>query len=114
MLFGVKKELLLSDTVGIIRVEYRISYGAYRKMENSYKYFENRACKYFPCHKDYEQQGLNCLFCYCPMYAYKDCLGNPLFKENSKGMLMKHCEDCEYPHKPENYERIMEFLKERQ
>ncbi|MFW5671451.1 MAG: cysteine-rich small domain-containing protein, partial [Acetivibrio ethanolgignens] len=35
-------------------------------MENSYRFFENRECKYFPCHKGLKE--LNCLFCYCPLY----------------------------------------------
>lgn len=83
-------------------------------MENSYKYFENRECKYFPCHKGYDGNGLNCMFCYCPMYPYEDCPGKPLFKKNSKGLRIKDCEGCGYPHKPENFERIMEFLKEKQ
>ena len=36
------------------------------KMENSYKYFKNKDCKYFPCHKGLSDE-FNCLFCYCPM-----------------------------------------------
>lgn len=35
-------------------------------MENSHRFFENRECKYFPCHKGLED--FNCLFCYCPLY----------------------------------------------
>ena len=35
-------------------------------MEHSYKFFENKACKYNPCHEGMEQ--INCLFCYCPLY----------------------------------------------
>ncbi|MGN1180093.1 MAG: cysteine-rich small domain-containing protein, partial [Suilimivivens sp.] len=30
-------------------------------MENSHRFFENRECKYFPCHKGLED--FNCLFC---------------------------------------------------
>lgn len=42
-------------------------------MNDSYRYFENRACQYYPCHKGIEE--LNCLFCYCPLYTLK-CPGN--------------------------------------
>lgn len=38
-------------------------------MNDSYRYFENRACQYYPCHKGIEE--LNCLFCYCPLYTLK-------------------------------------------
>ena len=31
-------------------------------MENSYRYFKNDQCKYYPCHKIEEGQDFNCLF----------------------------------------------------
>ena len=43
-------------------------------MENSYKYFENKECKYYPCHKG--KQNINCMFCYCPFYEHEKCPGN--------------------------------------
>ena len=48
-------------------------------MENSYRFFENRDCKYFPCHEGLKD--FNCLFCYCPMYHIKNCPGNPEFMD---------------------------------
>lgn len=77
-------------------------------MENSYRFFENRDCKYFPCHKGLE--NFNCLFCYCPMYSKKNCPGKPVFKEKD-GVVIKMCTDCTFPHKPENYDVIMNILK---
>lgn len=77
-------------------------------MENSYKYFENRDCKYFPCHKDLEE--FNCLFCYCPMYFLDACPGKPEYLEKD-GKKIKVCTNCTYPHRPENYENIMAVLK---
>lgn len=77
-------------------------------MENSYRFFENRDCKYFPCH-----QGLtdfNCLFCYCPLYTWEHCPGRPQYKEKN-GHVIKVCTDCTFPHQPENYDVIMQFLK---
>ena len=41
-------------------------------MENSYRYFENRACKYYPCH-EVENDEMNCLFCFCPLYEREHC-----------------------------------------
>lgn len=78
-------------------------------MENSYRFFENRACKYFPCHKG--QKDFNCLFCYCPMYRFEDCLGKPEYKEKN-GKKIKICTNCNFPHQPEHYEQVVQFLKE--
>ena len=67
-------------------------------MENSYRFFENRDCKYFPCHKGLTE--FNCLFCYCPLYALGDkCGGN--FRYTDKGI--KDCTNCMLPHKRKNY-----------
>lgn len=78
-------------------------------MENSYRFFENRECQYFPCHKGLE--NFNCLFCYCPMYHSPDCPGNPEYREKN-GKKIKICTNCSFPHQPEHYEQIIHFLKE--
>ncbi len=77
-------------------------------MENSYKFFENRDCKYFPCHTSLP--NFNCLFCYCPMYRLERCPGKPEYFEKN-GKKIKVCTGCTFPHQPENYEKIMEVLK---
>lgn len=77
-------------------------------MENSYRFFENRACKYFPCHEGLD--NFNCLFCYCPLYPREHCPGKPEYKEKN-GRTLKICTNCTFPHQPENYDVIMEFLK---
>ncbi|WP_407428757.1 aminotransferase class I/II-fold pyridoxal phosphate-dependent enzyme [Treponema sp.] len=78
-------------------------------MEFSSKFFENRQCKFFPCHN--LQGDFNCLFCYCPLYTREVCPGNPSFIKKENGTLVKRCTDCTFPHKPENYERIMNLLR---
>jgi len=77
-------------------------------MNNSYRFFENRECEYFPCHKGLD--ALNCLFCYCPMYWKDDCPGNPQYIEKN-GKKLKVCTDCTFPHQPQHYETILEILK---
>ena len=53
-------------------------------MENSYKYFKNTDCKYFPCHEGLSDD-FNCLFCYCPMYSMPNCPGSKTYiKKNGK------------------------------
>ena len=79
------------------------------KMENSYRFFENKDCKYFPCHKGLTD--FNCLFCYCPMYRLEHCPGNPRYFEKN-GRQIKDCSDCTFPHDPEHYDTIMQILRE--
>ena len=72
--------------------------------QDSRKYFCNHKCSHFPCHKGIED--INCLFCYCACYPYSDCGGNYIL---TKGI--KDCSACLFPHIPENYDKIIEFLK---
>ncbi len=78
-------------------------------MENSHRFFANTECKYYPCHQGLEE--FNCLFCYCPMYRLEKCPGEPVFIEKN-GRQLKVCKNCSFPHKPENYDRIIALLKE--
>lgn len=80
-----------------------------KSKKNSYRFFENRDCKYFPCHKGL--QDFNCLFCYCPFYLKEDCPGKPEFIEKN-GKRKKNCIHCTFPHQPENYDKILQILKE--
>ena len=78
------------------------------EIENSYKFFGNRECKYFPCHETTDDGSFNCLFCYCPLYFSGDkCGGN--FKYNIDGV--KNCIDCNLPHTPEYYDVVVSKLK---
>ena len=73
----------------------------------SYKFFCNRECEFFPCHKVENTEEFNCLFCYCPLYSLgKECGGNPIFLENG----IKDCSHCIFPHKKQNYDKIMEKM----
>lgn len=78
-------------------------------MEDSYRYFANRACKYFPCHEGADPEDFNCLFCYCPLYALgRGCGGN--FRYNERGY--KDCTGCLFPHRAANYERVTARYKD--
>ena len=76
---------------------------------NSYRYFENRECQYYPCHA---MEHMNCLFCYCPLNHMEHCPGNPKFIEVN-GKTIKDCSGCTFPHEPENYDVIMKLLSEK-
>ena len=83
-------------------------------MENSTRYFANTSCEYYPCHKSPEtEKGFNCLFCYCPMYSLNKCPGHPKVIRTKEGKQLKDCSECNFPHKPENYDLIMGYLLER-
>ena len=70
----------------------------------SYKFFENKECEYFPCHKTNDPDNFNCLFCYCPLYALKDkCGGNFRYTDNG----IKDCSNCFLPHRRDNYDYII-------
>lgn len=69
-----------------------------------YKFFQNKDCEYFPCHKNVPVENFNCLFCYCPLYALGDqCGGN--FTYTEKGI--KNCTFCVRPHTSGGYEAIL-------
>ncbi len=77
-------------------------------MKNSSCFFENRECEYFPCHKGLEH--FNCMFCYCPLYGRENCPGTPEYIAVGEQKI-KSCENCTFPHQPENYEVMLQFLK---
>ena len=72
--------------------------------ERHYAFFQNRDCEYFPCHKTAHPESFNCLFCYCPLYALgRDCGGNFCYT----GSGIKNCVNCMFPHRKENYDRVI-------
>ena len=69
-----------------------------------YAFFQNRACEFFPCHTGVPEEDFNCLFCYCPLYALGErCGGGFIYLENG----IKSCENCNFPHKRENYPAVL-------
>lgn len=79
-------------------------------MEHSYRFFSNKDCQYFPCHKNLED--FNCLFCYCPLYLLEKCPGKPEYLERN-GKRIKVCTNCTFPHQPENYDIVINILKQK-
>ncbi len=79
-------------------------------MENSSRFFANKDCQYYPCHKGLEE--LNCMFCYCPFYQEEKCPGNPAWLDLD-GRIVKDCTDCVFPHRPESYDVIIRWISEK-
>ena len=77
-------------------------------MCNSYKFYQNRDCKYFPCHTIKNKDDFNCLFCFCPLYSLGDKCGGD-FKYTKDGY--KSCEECIKPHlKESSYDFVMDKI----
>ncbi|MQN00884.1 MAG: metal-binding protein [Lachnospiraceae bacterium] len=77
------------------------------RYRNSFKYFENHQCRYYPCH---DMEHINCLFCYCPLYFLSSCPGNFTWVTSKDGRKIKSCMDCSWPHKAESYGEIVKIL----
>ena len=76
-----------------------------KQRKASYKFFQNKKCEFFPCHKIAKKEDFNCLFCYCPLYSMgKKCGGNYKYLADNT----KDCSDCSLPHEYENYDLIMD------
>lgn len=75
-------------------------------MEN-YKFFQNKACEYFPCHQVEDKETFNCLFCYCPLYALKNQCGGD-FTYTQKGI--KNCMACIKPHTIHGYDHVQKHI----
>ena len=72
-------------------------------MENSYCFFQNRECEYFPCHET-KCENFNCLFCYCPLFALGDkCGGNFVYTDNG----IKDCSKRLIPHSKGGYDYVL-------
>ena len=79
-------------------------------MSEHYKFFQNKEGEYCPCHKVKEAEDFNCLFCYCPLYLKgEECGGNFTYTETG----IKDCSNCLFPHKRENYEKVLKRLFEK-
>lgn len=75
----------------------------------NFKFHQNTACEYFPCHKDIPVEEFNCLFCYCPLYALKgECGGDYTYLKNG----IKSCMGCKKPHDRNGYEHITTHIKD--
>ena len=74
-------------------------------MKNSYRFFQNKECEWFPCHSTSNKDNFSCLMCYCPLYNREDCGGNYNVLENK----IKDCSNCLIPH--HNYDYIIDKLK---
>lgn len=76
-------------------------------MNNSYRFFRNTDCDYFPCHKVSDEEQFNCLFCYCALYFLEECGGN-----YKKFNGVKDCSNCTIPHSPKGYDYINKKIME--
>lgn len=80
-------------------------------LKNSYRFFRNIDCEYFPCHEGIDPSQFSCLFCYCPLYLMGSaCGGN--FHYVGEDQKIKDCSSCTIPHAEKSYDMILRKLKE--
>ncbi len=70
----------------------------------NYTFFQHRTCEYFPCHQGVPEEDFNCLFCYCPLYVLGEQCGGAFIYLASG---VKSCKNCNFPHRRENYSRLI-------
>ena len=70
-----------------------------------YQFFNHAACEFYPCH-DMPAEELNCLFCFCPLYALGPAYGGNYRYVGERGDI-KDCSACTLPHRRENYDYLM-------
>ena len=69
-----------------------------------YRFFQNRQCECFPCHRGVAEEDFNCLFCFCPLYALgRRCGGD--YRYDDRGC--KDCANCAFPHQRDNYDNVI-------
>lgn len=78
--------------------------------DSSHAFFSNKACRYYPCHEGVDE--INCLFCFCPLYTLERCPGSPQYIQSGDRRI-KDCSACTFPHRAENYERVLACLQTR-
>lgn len=89
---------------------YEYDNGVLRKKPHDETFFQNRDCRFFPCHNNVDIEDFNCMFCYCPFYHRgAECGGK--FKLNDKGT--KSCVNCDIPHHRDSHDYIVKRLKEK-
>ena len=71
-----------------------------------HRFFSNKDCKYYPCHF-VEDEDMNCMFCFCPLYPLDNCGGN-----YTVGKCGKDCSQCTLPHNETGYDYVIAKLKD--
>lgn len=73
-----------------------------------YKFYQNTECEFFPCHNIRNTEDFNCLFCFCPLYAVKNCGGKFSYLENG----IKDCSKCVLPHLRDGHDFVMSHVED--
>lgn len=78
-------------------------------LTENYKFINHRECEFFPCHETPDEDGFNCLFCYCPLYALGEkCGGDYVYLDSG----IKDCSRCLRPHRRDSYDYVMSRMGE--
>lgn len=67
----------------------------------------NKACKYYPCHKELE----DCTFCYCTFYPCEDNQLGQYVISKVTGEEVWSCKDCSFIHRKDVVDHIYSNIK---
>ena len=68
----------------------------------------NKACKYFPCHKNLE----DCTFCYCPFYpCLNETRGGEFIYSQKTGKRIWACQNCSWIHQRSVTDKILSIIR---
>jgi Zn-finger protein len=68
----------------------------------------NKACKYFPCHKNLE----DCTFCYCPFYpCLNETRGGEFIYSKKTEKRIWSCQNCSWIHQRNITDKILSIIR---
>ncbi len=79
-------------------------------LSNDFNHFQNKECRYFPCHDTVSGEDFNCLFCYCPLYFIEDFECGGLYTTTEDGI--KDCSRCGRNHDKDSWKFVLARLRE--
>ncbi len=73
-----------------------------------FHFFQNKDCRYFPCHASIPITDFNCIHCYCPLHFVPDCGGDPRYTDSG----VRDCSGCTKPHDKQGWTWIRDRINE--
>ena len=79
-------------------------------MSTNYKCFSHRDCEFYPCHRNADPGPFQLPFLLLSLYFLgRECGGEYRLLDNG----VKDCSDCLFPHRPENYDAVVQKLQQK-
>ena len=115
MVKGLKVRLVMSVvattsfTLKVVSNVTNVEAVSVAKRKESFAFFQNKECEYYPCHEGVPEEDFNCLFCYCPLMLLDNCGGDYVIMKNT----FKDCSSCTKNHDKLSWKFVVNKLRER-